>query len=117
MPALYSQPSFGEQAYRFRVSLAFLFKNPFRRAAVRRPLSPASLTLASVMTALAVGLAKREGRTTVTAHVYINNVPGIIAYTLSIMLPVYLQTRDQELAWRVGAAEDSDSPPRRPRQS
>src|SRR5712692_9111756 len=40
----------------------------------------------------------------VTAHVYINNVPGIIAYTLSIMLPVYLQTRDQELAWRVGAA-------------
>src|ERR1700686_998143 len=56
------------------------------------------------LTALAVGLAKREGRTNVTAHVYINNVPGIIAYTLSIMLPVYLQTRDQELAWRVGAA-------------
>ncbi len=46
----------------------------------------------------------REGRTNVTAHVYINNVPGIIAYTLSIMLPMYLQTRDQELAWRVGAA-------------
>src|ERR1700680_1009073 len=56
------------------------------------------------LTALAVGLAKREGRADVTAHVYINNVPGIIAYTLSIMLPVYLQTRDQELAWRVGAA-------------
>src|ERR1700722_6159434 len=56
------------------------------------------------LTALAVGLAKREGRASVTAHVYINNVPGIIAYTLSIMLPVYLQTRDQELAWRVGAA-------------
>ena len=56
------------------------------------------------LTALAVGLAKREGRTNVTAHVYINNVPGIIAYTLSIMLPIYLQTRDQELAWRVGAA-------------
>jgi AGZA family xanthine/uracil permease-like MFS transporter len=53
---------------------------------------------------LAVGLARREGRTNVTAHVYINNVPGIIAYTLSIMLPVYLQTRDQELAWRLGAA-------------
>ena len=51
-----------------------------------------------------MGLAKREGRTNVTAHVYINNVPGIIAYTLSIMLPVYLQTHDQELAWRVGAA-------------
>jgi AGZA family xanthine/uracil permease-like MFS transporter len=56
------------------------------------------------LAALAVGLAKREGRSNVTAHVYINNVPGIIAYTLSIMLPVYLQTRDQELAWRVGAA-------------
>jgi len=57
-----------------------------------------------VLTALAVDLAKREGRTNVTAHVYVNNVPGIIAYTLSIMLPVYLQTRDQDLAWRIGAA-------------
>ncbi|HEX3371323.1 MAG TPA: hypothetical protein VHS08_02335, partial [Candidatus Acidoferrales bacterium] len=56
------------------------------------------------LTFLGVGLAKREGRTNVTAHVYINNVPGIIAYTLSIMLPVYLQTRDQELAWRIAAA-------------
>jgi len=53
---------------------------------------------------LAVGLAKREGRNNVTAQVYGNNVPGIITYTLSIMLPVYLQTRDQELAWQVGAA-------------
>jgi len=52
----------------------------------------------------AVRLAKREGRSNVTAHVYINNVPGIIAYTLAIMLPVYQQTRDQELAWRIGAA-------------
>jgi adenine/guanine/hypoxanthine permease len=56
------------------------------------------------LTALAVGLARREGRTNVTAHVYINNVPGIIAYTLSIMLPVYLQSHDPELAWRIGAA-------------
>jgi AGZA family xanthine/uracil permease-like MFS transporter len=55
-------------------------------------------------TALGAQLAKREGRSDVTAHVYINNVPGIIAYTLSIMLPVYLQTRDAELAWRIGAA-------------
>jgi AGZA family xanthine/uracil permease-like MFS transporter len=52
----------------------------------------------------AVRLAKREGRGNVTAHVYINNVPGIIAYTLAIMLPVYQQTHDQELAWRIGAA-------------
>src|ERR1700680_4705163 len=56
------------------------------------------------LTVLAVRLAKREGRADVIPHVDINNVPGIIAYTLSIMLPVYLQTRDQELAWRVGAA-------------
>ena len=56
------------------------------------------------LTALGVQLAKREGRANVTAHVYVNNVPGIIAYTLSIMLPVYLQTRDQELAWRIAAA-------------
>jgi AGZA family xanthine/uracil permease-like MFS transporter len=56
------------------------------------------------LTWLAAGLAKREGRSNVTAHVYGNNVPGIIAYTLSIMLPVYLQTHDEELAWQVGAA-------------
>src|SRR5580692_12167156 len=56
------------------------------------------------LTILGAQLAKRENRTNVTANVYINNVPGIIAYTLSIMLPVYLQTRDQELAWRVSAA-------------
>jgi AGZA family xanthine/uracil permease-like MFS transporter len=53
---------------------------------------------------LAVRLAKREGRADVTAHVYGNNVPAIIAYTLSIMLPVYLQTHDAEQAWRMGAA-------------
>jgi adenine/guanine/hypoxanthine permease len=56
------------------------------------------------LAALGVRLARREGRANVTAHVYINNVPGIIAYTLSIFLPVYLQTHDQELAWRIGAA-------------
>src|SRR5207248_8733432 len=43
-------------------------------------------------------------RRNVTAHVYGNNVPAIIAYTLSIMLPVWLQTRDSTLAWRIGAA-------------
>src|SRR5271169_5464737 len=41
---------------------------------------------------LAVRLARRQGRSDVTAHVYGNNVPAIIAYTLSIMLPVYLET-------------------------
>src|SRR5215831_9706250 len=36
---------------------------------------------------LAVRLCRREDREDVTAHVYGNNVPAIIAYTLSIMLP------------------------------
>src|ERR1700733_1361018 len=53
---------------------------------------------------LAVSLARREGRQNVTAHVYGNNVPAIIAYTLSIMLPVFLQTHDAQTAWQVGAA-------------
>ncbi|HEY2842550.1 MAG TPA: hypothetical protein VGJ09_02825, partial [Bryobacteraceae bacterium] len=53
---------------------------------------------------LAVGLARREQRENVTAHVYGNNVPAIIGYTLSIILPVYLQSRDANLAWEIGAA-------------
>src|ERR1700722_9087392 len=53
---------------------------------------------------LAVGMARREGRRNVTAHVYGNNVPAIIAYTLSIMLPVYLQSHDANRAWATGAA-------------
>jgi adenine/guanine/hypoxanthine permease len=53
---------------------------------------------------LAARLAKRENRGDVTAHVYGNNVPAIIAYTLSIMLPVYLETHDAVRAWEIGAA-------------
>ena len=53
---------------------------------------------------MAVKLARRESRTDVTAHVYGNNVPAIIAYTLSIMLPVYLQNHDADRAWKTGAA-------------
>jgi len=53
---------------------------------------------------LAVGVARRDQRQSVTAHVYGNNVPAIIAYTLSIMLPVYLESRDANLAWEIGAA-------------
>lgn len=56
------------------------------------------------LTRMAVNLARREGRADVTAHVYGNNVPAIIAYTLSIMLPVYLQTHDTDRAWETGAA-------------
>src|ERR1700727_3405870 len=53
---------------------------------------------------LPVRLAKREKRSDVTAHVYGNNVPAIIAYTLSIMLPVYLENHDIARAWEIGAA-------------
>lgn len=53
---------------------------------------------------MAVNLARRSGRRNVTAHAYGNNVPAIIAYTLSIMLPVYLQTHDANRAWEIGAA-------------
>jgi adenine/guanine/hypoxanthine permease len=53
---------------------------------------------------LATRLANREKRTDITAHVYGNNVPAIIAYTLSIVLPVYLETHDVNRAWQVGAA-------------
>jgi len=53
---------------------------------------------------LAVGVARRDQRQSVTAHVYGNNVPAIIAYTLSIMLPVYLESHDANLAWEIGAA-------------
>jgi AGZA family xanthine/uracil permease-like MFS transporter len=56
------------------------------------------------LVSMAVNLARREGRTNVTAHVYGNNVPAIIAYTLSIMLPVYLQSHDANRAWQTGAA-------------
>src|ERR1700723_2328551 len=53
---------------------------------------------------LAARLAKSQQRADVTAHVYGNNVPAIIAYTLSIMLPVYLETHDADRAWETGAA-------------
>ncbi len=53
---------------------------------------------------LGVALAKREGRADVTAQVYGNNVPAIITYTLSIFLPVYLETHNADRAWQIGAA-------------
>lgn len=52
------------------------------------------------LTALAVGLSRREGRADVTSHVYGNGVPAILAYTLGIVLPVYLQTHDPVRATR-----------------
>jgi len=56
------------------------------------------------LTVLAVRLRQRERRNDVTAHVYGNNVPAIIAYTLAIVLPMYLQTNDPMIAWKTGAA-------------
>jgi adenine/guanine/hypoxanthine permease len=53
---------------------------------------------------LAARLSDRQKRTDITSHVYGNNVPAIIAYTLSIMLPVYLETHDANRAWQIGAA-------------
>ena len=53
---------------------------------------------------LGATLAKRERRADVTAHAYGNNVPAIITYTLSIFLPIYLETHDLNRAWGVGAA-------------
>jgi adenine/guanine/hypoxanthine permease len=52
---------------------------------------------------LGVKLSRREARSA-TAHVYGNNVPAILAYTLSIMLPVYLERHDAMEAWQAGAA-------------
>jgi len=56
------------------------------------------------LTVLAVRLRTRENRNDVTVHVYGNNVPAIIAFTLAIMLPIYLETHDEMRAWQVGAA-------------
>ena len=53
---------------------------------------------------LAARLSQRQGRADVTAHIYGNNVPAILAYTLSIMLPVYLESHDAWESWRIGAA-------------
>jgi adenine/guanine/hypoxanthine permease len=53
---------------------------------------------------LSVRLARSERRSDVTSHAYGNNVPAIIAYTLGIMLPVYLDSHDANRAWEIGAA-------------
>jgi len=55
-------------------------------------------------TVLGVRLRNRENRADVAAHAYGNNVPAILAYTLTIMLPVYLQSRDINRAWAIGAS-------------
>lgn len=56
------------------------------------------------LTWLAVRLRYSAARDNVSAHVYGNNVPAIIAYTLGIVLPTYLRIHDPIAAWQVGAA-------------
>jgi AGZA family xanthine/uracil permease-like MFS transporter len=53
---------------------------------------------------LGARLSRGESRNDAAAHVYGNNVPAILSYTLSIMLPVYLERHNAEEAWAVGAA-------------
>ena len=49
-------------------------------------------------------LAKREGRSDVTALPYGINTPTVFAFILMVMLPVYRATGDWRLAWHVGLA-------------
>jgi AGZA family xanthine/uracil permease-like MFS transporter len=53
---------------------------------------------------LAWQLAKKEGRTDVTAMPYGPSVPHMFIVVFLIMLPVYLKTNDPILAWQAGLA-------------
>ena len=53
---------------------------------------------------LAWKLAKKEGRSDVTAMPYGPSVPHMFIVVFLIMLPVYLKTNDAMLAWRMGLA-------------
>src|SRR5690349_477723 len=53
---------------------------------------------------LAYRLAKKEGRTDVTAMPYGPSVPHMFIVVFVIMLPVYLKTQDAVLAWQAGLA-------------
>ncbi|HTO43358.1 MAG TPA: xanthine permease [Burkholderiales bacterium] len=53
---------------------------------------------------LAWQLAKKEGRSDVTAMPYGPSVPHMFIVVLVIMLPVYLETKDPLLAWQAGLA-------------
>jgi AGZA family xanthine/uracil permease-like MFS transporter len=53
---------------------------------------------------LARQLAKREGRTDVTAMPYGPSVPHMFIVVFVVMLPVYLVTKDARLAWQAGLA-------------
>src|SRR5215210_2459461 len=53
---------------------------------------------------LAYKLARKEGRTDVTAMPYGPSVPHMFIVVFVIMLPVYLKTKDPMLAWQAGLA-------------
>ncbi len=53
---------------------------------------------------LARQLARREGRTDVTAMPYGPSVPHMFIVVFVVMLPVYLATKDARLAWQAGMA-------------
>ena len=53
---------------------------------------------------LARQLARKEGRTDVTAMPYGPSVPHMFIVVFVIMLPVYLTTKDAKLAWQAGLA-------------
>src|SRR5437762_7245151 len=53
---------------------------------------------------LAIRLARKEGRTTVTAMPYGPSVPHMFIVVFLIMLPIYLQTKNAVLAWESGLA-------------
>ena len=53
---------------------------------------------------LAYQLAKREGRSDVTAMPYGPSVPHMFIVVFLIMLPIYLKTKDPMLAWQAGLA-------------
>jgi adenine/guanine/hypoxanthine permease len=54
--------------------------------------------------ALAVRLARKQGRDDVTAMPYGPSVPHMFLVTLVIMLPIYLKTHDPIKAWEAGLA-------------
>ena len=56
------------------------------------------------LAAMGIRLGRREQRHDVTPHVYGSNVPAMVAFTLSVMVPTFERTHDPVAAWAMGAA-------------
>ena len=52
----------------------------------------------------AVRLGKKEGRDDVTALPYGINTVSLFAFVFLVMLPVFIETQDFRMAWKVGLA-------------